>query len=60
MAAKATLTISLATKPTNVRVTIDRVKIDGGSYIDTPTKISLNPGRHEIKIARDGYTAHLV
>jgi hypothetical protein len=39
----------------SVRITVDSEKAEGGAYIDTPTQIMLHPGRHKLKIARDGF-----
>ncbi len=60
LAAKPPLTISLGTSPRSVRITVDGEKQFDGLYVETPVKVSMPPGRHKLKISRDGFIAHLV
>ena len=53
--ARASATLNIETEPMSVRITVDSDKAEGGAYIDTPTQITLHPGRHKLKIARDGF-----
>lgn len=53
---KTDLNISLKTLPNTVRITIDKDAFNLGDYVDTPVIIPVKPGRHKIKIARDGFT----
>ena len=53
--ARTSATLNIETEPMRVRITIDSDKAEGGAYIDTPTQITLHPGRHKLKIARDGF-----
>jgi hypothetical protein len=60
LTARAPVTIQLATKPSSVRVTVDGEKQAGGAYLQTPTSLTTPPGRHRLKISRDGYVAHVM
>lgn len=60
LSAKAQITVSLTAKPEAVRVMIDGDRQFDGNYVTTPVKILVPPGRHKIKILRDGYVAHVV
>ena len=60
LAARPPVTIALATKPPAVKITIDGERQFEGIYTDTPIKLAIPPGRHKLKISRDGYVAHLV
>ncbi len=60
LAAKPPLVIALGTTPTGIRITVDGEKQFEGNYVETPVKVNMAPGRHKLKISRDGYVAHLV
>lgn len=60
LAAKPPLVISLGTKPANVKVHVDGEKQFEGTYVETPVKVTMPPGKHKLKISRDGFIAHLV
>ena len=60
LSAKAQIGVSLTTKPDAVRLTIDGERQFNGAYAVTPLKIAVPPGRHKLKIFRDGYVAHVV
>jgi hypothetical protein len=60
LAARPPMLIALQTEPSAVRLTLDGERLEGGAYVDTPVKLPLNPGQHRLKIARDGYIAHVV
>ena len=53
--ARASATLNIETEPMSVRITVDSDKAESGAYIDTPTQIMLHPGRHKLKISRDGF-----
>ncbi len=60
LAAKAPLVISLGTTPVNVKISIDGQPQEGGAYVETPLKVNMAPGKHKLKISREGFIAHLV
>ena len=60
LSAKALVTVELAAKPAAVRIQIDGVKAAAGAYVETPFKLTLAPGRHRLKISREGYIGQLV
>lgn len=60
LAAKPPLVISLATTPANVKIFIDNQPQYEGAYVETPTKVNMAPGKHKLKISREGFIAHLV
>ena len=60
LAAKAAVMVSLTTKPDTVVVTVDGERQFEGGYVVTPLKLGVPPGKHKIKMARDGYIAHVV
>lgn len=60
LAAKPPLVISLGTTPANVRIFIDGDKQYEGAYVETPLKVNMPPGKHKLKISREGFIAHLV
>ncbi len=60
LSAKSGISVSLTTKPEHVRVSVDSERQFDGAYVQTPVKIAVPPGRHRIKVARDGYVAHVV
>jgi hypothetical protein len=53
--ARASATLNIETEPMSVHITVDSDKAENGGYIDTPTQIMLHPGRHKLKISRDGF-----
>lgn len=62
LAAKPGLRVILKTEPAPVHIVIDNQKYGdkNGRYTLTPITIDLPPGKHRLKIARDGYIAHIV
>lgn len=60
LAAKAGIAVSLTTLPEAVLVSVDGERQFNGAYVLTPLKLGIPPGKHKIKIARDGYIAHIV
>lgn len=60
LAAKTQVSVTLTTKPDAVKISLDGERLEDGAYIVTPTKFPLPPGRHKLKIARDGYVAHVI
>jgi hypothetical protein len=60
LAAKPPLVISLGTSPANVRIFIDGQPQFEGNYVATPVKVNMAPGKHKLKISREGFIAHLV
>ncbi len=60
LAAKAAVLVSLTTKPETILVSVDGERQFEGGYVLTPVKLGVPPGKHKIKIARDGYIAHVV
>ncbi len=60
LAAKAPLVISLGTTPASVKIFIDGQPQFEGAYVETPLKVNMPPGKHKLKISREGFIAHLV
>jgi hypothetical protein len=60
LAARPPLKVDLKTTPPQVRVTLDGRKLFDGTYVATPVGLEMPPGKHRLKIARDGYIAHAV
>jgi hypothetical protein len=58
LASKAAVTVALATEPRLVRIQVKGDKTQPAAYIETPTTLSLLPGRRKIRILRDGYRGH--
>ena len=54
------MSIQLVTKPSTIRLSLDSERYANGGYLDTPIKLQLKAGRHQMKIARDGFVAHIV
>jgi|LauGreDrversion4_2_1035121.scaffolds.fasta_scaffold27888_4 hypothetical protein len=53
--ARGPATLTIETEPKIVRILVDGEKLEQGSYISTPTEISIRTGRHRLTIQRDGY-----
>lgn len=58
LASKAVVTVAIATEPRLVRIQVKGDKAQPAAYIETPTTLSLLPGRRKIRILRDGYRGH--
>jgi len=56
----APITIQLESQPRAIRLSVDNERYANGAYVDTPIKLQFKAGRHQIKIARDGFVAHIV
>lgn len=60
LAARSPLTLSIGVRPQPVKVLVDGERHGDGAYVETPLKLPLAPGRHKLKISRDGYVAHRI
>jgi hypothetical protein len=58
LASKAAVTVDIATEPSLVRIQVKGDKTQPPAYVETPTTLSLLPGRRKIRITRDGYRGH--
>ena len=55
LAAKTPVSISLNTKPSSVKITINNEKQFDGMYADTPRQLKISPGVSKVKVSREGY-----
>lgn len=55
LSAVSRLELDVTATPSRVRISIDGVPHEGGSYVDTPTTLRFLPGKHRILFQRAGY-----
>lgn len=59
-AAELPMTLYLKTQPQAVRLNVDGQDIDGHAYQQTPTKLTMPPGQHRLRILRQGYLPEVI
>ncbi len=58
--AKPSVTVTLTTTPTHVRLGINGKKHEMGQYLETPLSVAVSPGKSKIKISREGFVTHII